>query len=104
MEDVNISRMPLRFLKSVGPKRAASFSKIGINTVQDLLFYFPTRYLDRSNILSIKQVYQYVSGGYEGEVNVIARVMGTDIIRYGKKQIFKVKFQDKTGFFDGVCF
>lgn len=100
----NIAEIPLRFLKSVGPKKAASFSKVGINSVQDILFYFPTRYLDRSNILSIRQVYRYVAGGYEGEVTVIARVMGTDLLRFGKKQIFKVKFQDKTGFLDAVWF
>ena len=57
----------VQYLKSVGPKRAEAFAKIGINTIRDLLFYFPTRYLDRSTILNSIRVVQYVREGYEGE-------------------------------------
>jgi len=35
---------PVQFVKGVGPKRASLFSKIGINTVRDLLDFFPRRY------------------------------------------------------------
>ncbi|MBO4556572.1 MAG: ATP-dependent DNA helicase RecG [Elusimicrobiales bacterium] len=37
----------LRFLKGIGPKKAALFEKLGINAVEDLLFYFPRKWLDR---------------------------------------------------------
>lgn len=33
-------------LKGMGPKRAASFQKLGIETIEDLLLYFPFRYED----------------------------------------------------------
>ena len=39
-----------QFLKGVGPKNAAALLKLGIRTVRDLLFYFPRRYEDRTNL------------------------------------------------------
>ena len=32
----------IKYVKSVGPKRAEIFKKIDIETIRDLLFYFPT--------------------------------------------------------------
>ncbi|MGA2775412.1 MAG: ATP-dependent DNA helicase RecG [Candidatus Omnitrophota bacterium] len=45
--------LPLRYLKGIGPKRAEIFSSLGINTVEDLLYYFPRRYEDRRNLSTI---------------------------------------------------
>jgi len=39
-----------QFLKGVGPKNAAALLKLGIRTVRDLIFYFPRRYEDRTNL------------------------------------------------------
>ena len=39
---------PVRELKGVGTKRAELYSKIGINTVGELIFHFPRRYTDYS--------------------------------------------------------
>lgn len=100
----DILSQSVQYLKSVGPKRSESFSKIGINTIRDLLFYFPTRYLDRSTILNSVKVLQYLRNGYEGEVTIIGEVVSKELIRYGKKQIFKVKMKDGSGFFECVWF
>jgi len=100
-KDLNTS---VQYLKSVGPKRAEAFNKVGINTVEDLLYYFPTKHLDRSTILSTVKVAQYVTNGYEGEVTIIGKVVDKELIRYGKKQIFKVQMKDKTGHFECVWF
>ena len=80
----------VQYLKSVGPKRAEAFSKVGIDTVEDLLYYFPTKHLDRSTILNSVKVTQYVSSGYDGEVTIIGKVVEQELIRYGKKQVFKL--------------
>ncbi len=94
----------VQYLKSIGPKRAESFSKIGINTIQDLLYYFPSKYLDRSNILSSIKIVQYIVDGYEGEVTILGKVVDTETHYYNKKQIFKVRMKDSTGFFECVWF
>lgn len=43
----------IRYLKGVGEKRAEAFLRLGINTVRDLLGYFPRDYEDRRNFLKI---------------------------------------------------
>jgi len=94
----------VQYLKSVGPKRAESFKKIGISTIRDLLFYFPTRHLDRTTMLTASKALGYVMNGYDGEVTIIARVTETEKRRYGRKEILKVQFRDSSGFFECVWF
>jgi ATP-dependent DNA helicase RecG len=40
----------IQCLKTVGQKRAALLKKLGIETVHDLLYYFPRDYEDRSQV------------------------------------------------------
>jgi len=94
----------VQYLKSIGPKRAESFSQIGIKSIYDLLYYFPTKYLDRSNILSSLKVVQIVSDGYEGEVTIIGKVVDSETHFYNRKQLFKVRFKDSTGFYECIWF
>src|SRR3972149_214378 len=46
----------VQYLKGVGPERAKILSKLGIHTIEDLLCYFPIRYIDRSQIRRIGSV------------------------------------------------
>ena len=94
----------VQYLKSVGPKRAESFSKIGIRTIRDLLFYFPSRHLDRTTVLTAAKAYGYMMNGYDGELTVIGKVFEKEKKRFGKKEILKVQFRDETGFFECVWF
>ena len=100
----NILNNSVKYIKSVGPKRADSFNKVGINTIRDLLFYIPTKYLDRTNILDTLKVYGYIVNGYEGEVTILGKVVDKEVIRYGRKEILKVQMRDKNGFFACVWF
>lgn len=45
-----------QFLKGVGPKKIKSLNNLNIFTVRDLLFYFPHRYEDRSNLKKINKI------------------------------------------------
>lgn len=94
----------VQYLKSVGPKRAESFSKIGIKTIGDLLYYFPSRHLDRTTLLTAAKAYGYLMNGYDGELTVIGKVFEKEKKRFGKKEILKVQFKDSTGFFECVWF
>ncbi|MCF6268866.1 MAG: ATP-dependent DNA helicase RecG [Melioribacteraceae bacterium] len=94
----------VQYLKSIGPKKGELFSKIGINTVHDLLYFFPSRYLDRTTILDSSKVSNFVALGYKNEITIIGKVVETEEIRYGKKSIFKVSFKDEKGFFECVWF
>ena len=103
-QNENILEQSVQYVKSVGPKRAESFNKIGIRTIRDLLFYFPSRHLDRTTVLTAAKAYGYVLNGYDGEVTIIAKVVSKEKRRFGKKEILKVQFNDSTGFFACVWF
>ncbi len=94
----------VQYLKSVGPKRAESFAKVGIRTIRDLLFYFPSRHLDRTTILSAAKAYGYLMNGFDGELTVIGKVFEKEKKRFGKREVLKVQFRDETGFFECVWF
>jgi ATP-dependent DNA helicase RecG len=94
----------VQYLKSVGPKRAESFANIGIKTIRDLLFYFPSRHLDRTTVLTAAKAYGYLMNGYDGELTVIGKVFEKEKKKFGKKEVLKVQFRDETGFFECVWF
>src|SRR5262245_12066839 len=47
---------PLQFVKGVGPRIALTLQKMGLVTVEDLLFHFPHRYEDRRNFRPLGHV------------------------------------------------
>ena len=94
----------VQYVKSVGPKRAESFGKIGINSVKDLLFYFPSRHLNRTTVLKAAKAYGYVMDGYDGEVTIIGKVVDKEKKGFRNKEVFKVHLKDDTGFFECVWF
>ncbi len=46
----------IQYLKGIGPKRAKTFTARGVNTIEELLYYFPRRYEDRTNFAKISQL------------------------------------------------
>ena len=103
-EKENILNQSVQFIKSVGPKRAASFRKIGINTIRDLLFYFPSRHLDRTTTLTISKAYGYLLNGFNGEITIVGKVVNAEKLMFGKKELLKVQMRDSTGFFECAWF
>ncbi|MDD5432639.1 MAG: ATP-dependent DNA helicase RecG [Candidatus Omnitrophica bacterium] len=69
---------PVRYLKGIGPKRAAAFASKGVFTVEDLLYYFPYRYEDRSNLSKISKL-------QEGQVQAIK----AQVIVGGERRSFR---------------
>lgn len=78
----------------VGTAYAKRLKKFGIKTVQDLLFYFPARYDDFSEIISISQA--------KNKLGEVACVQGeiveieTSPSLYGRMAITKAVVQDRT--------
>ena len=87
----------IQYLKSVGPKRAESFSRLGINTIAELLLHFPSKYLDRSTIQKTDKVLKHIRNGYEGEITMIGKVITKSSSRFGRKQLLKVTMEDECG-------
>ena len=81
---------PLSVLPGVGPKSAEKFAKLGIETLQDLLLYFPFRYEDFQS----KQVLDLE----DGEKAVIFGIVATpaNVQYYGFKRN-RLRFSIKQG-------
>ena len=48
---------PLTVLQGVGPKNAATLEEIGLRTLGDMLYYYPNRYEDYSQLKPIKSIW-----------------------------------------------
>lgn len=80
----------LTYVKGVGPARAAMLGAKGLETVEDLLHYFPFRYEDRSNLKPISQL-------APGEMaTVIAEVRSAKVSGFRRRNLglFEAEFTD----------
>ncbi|MBU0531443.1 ATP-dependent DNA helicase RecG [Patescibacteria group bacterium] len=80
-------------LPGIGPAVAKDMKKLGIETVRDLLLYFPFRYEDLSKVVEIESV-------VPGELNTIqGRVVTIKAWRSPKKRMFLTEaiVEDETG-------
>ncbi len=59
---------PLQFLKGVGPRRAADLEHVGLHTIEDLLYRFPLRYEDRSQLRPIASLKPGQSASIAGRI------------------------------------
>lgn len=96
MEDLNISA---RFIKGVGPSRLGALSRLGIETVYDLLYCFPRRHEDRSRINKICEIRP---GNFE-TVKVKVLAFGDRVSKKGMN-IFQVAVGDSTGVIHATWF
>ncbi len=81
---------PITYLKGVGPRLAVRFQKLGVETVQDLLFHLPSRYQDRTQLVPIGAVRP------GDEVVVQGEVLHSEVQR-GRRAMLLVRISDGTG-------
>ena len=82
---------PVQFLKGVGPRRAEAFARLGVHTVEDLLYHIPHRYLDATTITPIARA------SVGNDVTIVGNVVSTGVIPTRRLKIFRAVIQDKTG-------
>ncbi len=91
---------PIEYLKGVGPKRAELLKKeIGIHTFQDLLYYFPFRYVDRSVFHQIADIPEM-----NAPVQLKGRITGMREEGAGRRKRLVANFQDTSGMIQLVWF
>jgi len=84
---------PVRFLKGVGPKRAAQLEGLGLKTVENLLYHLPFRYEDRRQI---KKIHQATAGKEETFTGKLV-ALEKKFIRRRRRQILVGTLTDGTG-------
>lgn len=85
------SLMPVQYLKGVGPSRAKIFSHLGVETVGDLLEYFPR---DWNFLPEPVRINQLQPGR---EAAVIGLIESTDYQSYRRQPIFEAMISDDSG-------
>ncbi|NLY77357.1 MAG: ATP-dependent DNA helicase RecG [Tissierellia bacterium] len=85
--------MDVQYIKGVGPKRAAQLKKLNIKTVEDLLYFVPKEYDDRSQF---KQIRECVDGE---KVSLKVQICGYPVKLAPRKNlsIVKVPARDSSG-------
>lgn len=83
--------MPVQYLKGVGPARARTFAQLGVNTVGDLLEYFPRNWAFAPDAIKIKQMEP------DKTVTIVGLVESIDYQSYRRPPIFEAMLSDDTG-------
>jgi len=92
--------LSVQYLKGVGPYRAKRLEKLGIYTIEDLLFHFPRDYEDRKNIKKISELEDGLSQ------TILARVVEgpSDLKTRRGLIITTVKVKDDSGIAELIWF
>jgi ATP-dependent DNA helicase RecG len=83
----------VKYLKGVGPQRAALLAERGIVTLEDLLYYLPFRYEDRVRFTAIREIQP------GGTYTVLAEVGSGGTVRYARSRnaVYHLAVRDASG-------
>lgn len=81
---------PVTTLRGVGPRVAERLARLGIASVQDLLFHLPARYEDRTRTTPLGALQPGQSAVIEGEVRLAE-------VKFGRRRSLLVRLADGTG-------
>lgn len=84
---------PVQYVKGVGPARARLLERLGMKTLEDMLFYFPWRYEDRKNLKKIRDL---TYGNLETTMCEVVSA-GTVTTPRKRMKIFELTVTDMTG-------
>ncbi|MBC8617754.1 ATP-dependent DNA helicase RecG [Parabacteroides faecis] len=97
---LDLDRRSLMYLPGVGPKKAEILRKeAGISSYEDLLFYFPYKYIDRSRFYKVSEI-----TGNMPYIQLKGRILYYDTVGEGRARRLVAKFTDGTGTIDLVWF
>jgi len=83
-------QQPATNLKGVGKQLALRLQKLGIFSLQDLLFHLPYRYVDRTRITPLGQLQPGQTAVIQGQIR------NTNVV-YGKRRSLVCRVQDASG-------
>ena len=97
---MDLLQTPIEYLKGIGPNRASLLKEeLGIKTYQDLLHFFPNRYIDRTTFYAINKLPQNTS-----EVQIKGTILSHKIIPQAKGKRLTAIFSDGTSTLELVWF
>lgn len=90
----HLLQTPIEYLKGVGPQRGELLRKeVGIHKYEDLLNFYPNRYIDRTRYYKINEL-----NNNPAEVQIIGRIINIKTVEFGKaKKRLVASFVDDSG-------
>ncbi|MEI6231847.1 MAG: ATP-dependent DNA helicase RecG [Planctomycetota bacterium] len=82
---------PLQFFKGVGPVKASLLARLNLQTIQDLIFHFPTSHKDRASVTPI----EHLKVGKDA--NVVAQIIDLTAKRFNGKEQITAYLMDAAG-------
>lgn len=96
----DLSNTDIKYLPGVGPKKAEILNKeIDVFSVDDLLRYYPYKYIDKSRIYYIHEI-----DGNMPYIQLKGRITAFETFGEGRNKRLVAHFTDGTGFIDLVWF
>jgi len=97
---MDISNRPIMYLAGVGPKRAEMLrNEVNIATYEDLLYYFPYKYVDRSKFYKIREINSNMP-----YIQLRGKIVLFDTVGEMRSKRLIAKFTDGTDTIDLVWF
>ncbi|GGD39720.1 ATP-dependent DNA helicase RecG [Muriicola marianensis] len=96
----DLLQTPITYLKGVGPNRAQALqSELGITTYNDLLHFFPNRYIDKTRYYKISELERN-----SAEVQLIGKIVHIKTVEQKRGSRLVARFVDDTGEMELVWF
>lgn len=96
----NLLHTSIEYLKGVGPNRAELLRKeLGIGTYEDLLHFFPNRYIDRTRYYKVNEL-----RSNPAEVQLIGKIINIKTVEQKRGKRLVATFADDTGQMELVWF
>lgn len=96
----DLAQRDVKYLTGVGPARAALLEKeLQVRTLEDLLYYFPYKYIDRSRLFKINEL-----DGNMPYVQLQGHILSFETVGEGARKRLVAHFTDGTGIVDLVWF
>ena len=93
-------QQPITYIKGISVQRASLlYLELGIKTCEDLLYFFPFRYIDKTQFYQIKEL-QYNSS----EVQIVGKITHVKSVAQKRGTRLVATFQDATGSMELVWF
>ena len=86
-------KQSVQYIKGVGPNNVVLLQKLGINTLEDLITFFPRNYEDRSKP---KKIYELIDGE-EALIDVVCASKVSEVRFARNKVMLKMLVRDDTG-------
>ena len=97
---MDVLQTPIEYLKGIGPNRANLLKEeLNIFSFQDLLYFFPNRYIDRSKFYKINELPQNNS-----EVQLKGSIISVKMINQKKGKRLVADFSDGTNKMELIWF